>query len=214
MKTLILGAGNLLLSDEGFGVHFIRHLERHYTRAHAEVGRDVPSAPSEVTRTRPCQTPSAARGALGTARPTSRQYSFPPDVELFDAGTLGLMVGHKLEEADRVYIVDTIAAPGAPGTCIRYAKEDFLLERIPIKLSPHQVGVQEMLQVSMLRGRCPAEIYLLGVIPCSLEPGTELSSLLQQRLPEIAAQLVSELSVRNPPSRPWAAGSLGTRPGH
>jgi hydrogenase maturation protease len=150
MKTLILGAGNLLLSDEGFGVHFIRYLQEHYT--------------------------------------------LPPDVELLDAGTLGLMVGHKLEEADRVYIVDTVAAPGAPGTCIRYAKEDFLLQRIPFKLSPHQVGVQEMLQVSLLRGRCPDEIYLLGIIPSSLEPGTELSPLLQQRLPELAAQLVAELS--------------------
>ena len=150
MKTLILGAGNLLLSDEGFGVHFIRYLQKHYT--------------------------------------------LPPDVELLDADTLGLMVGHNLEEADRVYIVDTVAAPGAPGTCIRYLKEDFLLQRIPIKLSPHQVGVQEMLQVSLLRGRCPAEIYLLGMIPSSLEPGTELSLLLQQRLPELAAQLVAELS--------------------
>jgi hydrogenase maturation protease len=31
MKTLVLGAGNLLLSDEGFGVHFIRYLQEHYT---------------------------------------------------------------------------------------------------------------------------------------------------------------------------------------
>ncbi len=148
MKTLILGAGNLLLSDEGFGVHFIRYLAG---------------------------------------------QTLPPDVELLDAGTLGLMVGHKLEEADRVYIVDTVAAPGAPGTFIRYLKEDFLLQHIPIKLSPHQVGVQEMLQVSLLRGRCPAEIHLLGIIPSSLEPGTELSPLLQQRLPELAAQLILEL---------------------
>jgi hydrogenase maturation protease len=110
------------------------------------------------------------------------------------------MVGHKLEEADRVYIVDTVAAPGTPGTCIRYAKEDFLLKRIPIKLSPHQVGVQEMLQVSLLRGRCPDEIYLLGIIPSSLAPGTELSPLLQQRLPELAVQLVSELSASPAPN--------------
>ena len=149
MKTLILGAGNLLLSDEGFGVHFIRHLQAH--------------------------------------------YALPDDVEVFDAGTLGLMAGHKLEEADRVYIVDVIAAPGAPGTCIRYHKDDFLLKRIPLKLSPHQIGVQEMLLVSSLRGRCPEEINLIGVIPSSTELGTELSPLLQQRLPEIAAQLVTEL---------------------
>ena len=157
MKTLILGAGNLLLSDEGFGVHFIRYLS----------------------------------GQM-----------LPPDVELLDAGTLGLMVGHKLEEADRVYIVDTVAAPGAPGAIIRYANEEFLLKRIPIKLSPHQVGVQEMLQVSLLRGRCPAEVYLLGIIPCSLEPGTALSPLLQLRLPQLAAELVAELSANLAPAVP------------
>jgi hydrogenase maturation protease len=166
MKTLILGAGNLLLSDEGFGVHFIRYVERYHTGTAAQRGCSV----------------------------EPRLQVLPPDVELFDAGTLGLMIGHKLEEADRVYIVDVVAAPGTPGTCIRYTKEDFLLQRIPIKLSPHQIGVQEMLLVSSLRGRCPKEIYLLGIIPSSLEPGTELSPLLQQRLPELAAQLVSELS--------------------
>lgn len=149
MKTLILGAGNLLLSDEGFGVHFIRHLQAHYT--------------------------------------------LPADVEVFDAGTLGLMAGHKLEEADHVYIVDVIAAPGAPGACIRYNKDDFLLKRIPLKLSPHQIGVQEMLLVSSLRGRCPAEVFLIGIIPYSVAPGTELSPLLQQRLPELVRQLAVEL---------------------
>jgi len=149
MKTLILGAGNLLLSDEGLGVHFIRHLQAHYT--------------------------------------------LPADVEVFDAGTLGLMAGHKLEEADRVYVVDVIAAPGAPGACIRYNKEDFLLKRIPLKLSPHQIGLQEMLLVSSLRGRCPAEVILIGIIPCSVAPGTELSPLLQQRLPELVRQLAAEL---------------------
>jgi len=152
MKTLILGAGNLLLSDEGLGVHFIRHLQAHYT--------------------------------------------LPADVEVFDAGTLGLMAGHKLEEADRVYVVDVIAAPGAPGACIRYNKEDFLLKRIPLKLSPHQIGLQEMLLVSSLRGRCPAEVILIGIIPCSVAPGTELSPLLQQRLPELVRQLAAELGGR------------------
>jgi hydrogenase maturation protease len=149
VKTLILGAGNLLLSDEGFGVHFIRHLEQH--------------------------------------------YHFSDEVELLDAGTLGLMVTHKLEEAERVYIVDAVVAPGGPGDCCRYAKEDFLFKRLPLKLSPHQAGVQEMLLVSELRGRCPKEVFLLGVIPGSLAPGVELSPTLQSRLVEMAQALAGEL---------------------
>ena len=52
-----------------------------------------------------------------------------------------------------------------------------------------------MLLVSSLRGRCPEEVFLLGIIPCSVEPGTELTPLLQRRLPELARQLVAELGV-------------------
>jgi len=152
MKILIFGAGNLLLSDEGFGVHVVHYLERHYT--------------------------------------------FPESVELFDAGTMGILATHKIEEADWVYIVDVVAADGEPGTVLRYGKEDFMLNRIPVKLSPHQAGVQEMLLVSEMRGRCPDEIHLWGVIPVSTQPGSELSPLLEKRLRDVSDALVGELRTR------------------
>jgi hydrogenase maturation protease len=149
MRILILGAGNLLLSDEGFGVHFIRYLEQ--------------------------------------------RFVFPEEVRLLDAGTGGLMVSHQVEEAERVYIVDTVNADGPPGTWRRYDKDQFALNRWPVKLSPHQVGLQEMLLVSQLRGRCPEHVTLFGIIPESLAAGTELSAKLAQRLPELAQELVAEL---------------------
>ncbi len=158
MKILILGAGNLLLSDEGFGVHVIRYLEQH--------------------------------------------YAFPDSVELFDAGTMGIMATHKIEESELVYIVDVVAVDGEPGTVLRYGKEDFMLNRIPVKLSPHQAGVQEMLLVSEMRGRCPDDIFLLGVIPVSTEPGSALSPLLEKRLGDIADALVIELRARTGLSLP------------
>ncbi len=149
MRILIFGAGNLILSDEGFGVHFVRHLEDNYL--------------------------------------------FPDEVELFDAGTMGIMVTHKLEEAERVYIVDVIAAEGEPGEVRRYAKDDFMLRRIPMKMSPHQIGVQEMLLISELRDRCPEEVFLLGVIPAAYDPGSELSPVLRRTLDLLAKALVAEL---------------------
>lgn len=150
MKILIFGAGNLLLTDEGFGVHFIRYLDA--------------------------------------------KFEFPENVELFDAGALGMMATHKLEEADRVYVVDVVDTAGEPGQCLRLNKEDLLLSRLPLKLSPHQIGVQEALVITELRGRCPRELFLLGVIPLSIDPGSELTPLLQKRLPEIAEELIAELA--------------------
>jgi hydrogenase maturation protease len=155
MKTLIFGAGNLLLTDEGFGVHCVRYLDEHFT--------------------------------------------FPEEVELLDAGTLGIMVTHKLEEAQRIYIVDVIAAEGAAGEIFRYEKDDFMLGRIPLKLSPHQIGIQEVLHLSEMRGFCPELVSLIGIIPESMEPGVELSRTLSHRLRDVAHTIVEELRASGTP---------------
>ena len=149
MKTLIFGAGNLLLSDEGFGVHFIQYLQKH--------------------------------------------YCFPEEIELYDGGTLGIMVTHMLEDADHVYLVDVIDAKGEPGDVYRYEKEDFMLGRLPIKMSPHQIGIQEVLTLSDLRDRCPDKVSLFGIIPQSYDAGVELSQLLSEMLPGLAELVVEEL---------------------
>lgn len=149
MKTLIFGAGNLLLSDEGFGVHFIQYLQKHYI--------------------------------------------FPDDVELYDGGTLGIMVTHMLESADCIYIVDVVDAKGEPGEIYRYEKEDFMLGMLPIKMSPHQIGIQEVLVLTELRERSPKKVSLLGIIPQSYDAGVELSPLLKGKMPELAKILVDEI---------------------
>jgi hydrogenase maturation protease len=150
MKTLIFGAGNLLLSDEGFGVHFINYLQDN--------------------------------------------YAFSEDVELYDGGTLGIMVTHMLEDADQVYLVDVIEAKGEPGDIYRYEKDDFMLGKLPIKMSPHQIGIQEVLSLSEIRDRCPEKITLFGAIPSSYDAGVELSPLLAEKLPGLAELIVGEMT--------------------
>lgn len=149
MKVLIFGAGNLLLSDEGFGVHVVRYL--------------------------------------------ADNYIFDEDVELFDGGTLGFMASHKLEEAERVYMVDVVTTAGEPGSLYRYEKDAFIGRTIPIKMSPHQLGIQEMLLLSEIRGRCPEQVTLFGVVPKSYEAGVELSPELALCLPQLAQLLQKDL---------------------
>jgi len=161
MKTLIFGAGNLLLSDEGFGVHCIRYLEEH--------------------------------------------YSFPEEVELFDGGTLGIMVTHKFEEAERAYIIDVVEAKGEPGELLRFEKDDIMLNRIPVKLSPHQIGIQEMLLLSEMRGGSPDRITLICVIPESLDASDQLSPTLQARLDDVAGMILKDLAADGVAVLPMAA---------
>ncbi len=149
MKTLIFGAGNLLLSDEGFGVHCLRYLQEHFI--------------------------------------------FPDSVELYDGGTLGIMVTHKFEEAEQVYILDTVDAEGEAGDIFRFDRDDIMLSRLPVKLSPHQIGIQEMLLISEMRGCCPDRLTLFGAIPHSLDAGHELSPTLRESVARVAGRLVEEL---------------------
>ena len=149
MKILIFGAGNLILSDEGFGVHFVNYLEE--------------------------------------------RYLVPENVELYDGGTLGIMVTHKFEEADKVFLVDIVDAPGEPGTIHRYTRDEIMLNRIPVKLSPHQIGIQEMLYISELRGACPQDLTFYGIVPASLEPGNELSPAVKAGLAEVMRLVAEEL---------------------
>jgi len=80
-----------------------------------------------------------------------------------------------------------------PGDIYRYEKEDFMLGRLPIKMSPHQIGIQEVLTLSDLRDRCPDKVSLFGIIPQSYDAGVELSQLLSEKLPGLAELVVGEL---------------------
>lgn len=120
-------------------------------------------------------------------------YTFPANVELYDGGTIGIMAAHKFDDADCVLMVDVVAVDGEPGTILRYDKEDILLKRLPTKLSPHQIGVQEMLTLAELRDCCPARVTLFGIIPECYDTSVELSPPLRSQLPVMAELLIAEL---------------------
>jgi len=127
----------------------------------------------------------------------TENYEFPDEVEIFDAGTLGLSGAYALESADAVYVVDAVNAEGRPGEIRLYDKYDvMMLDRIPAKLSPHQLGIREMLLVTQLRGKLPAELVLFGVIPASLEPGIDLSPAVEMSVKTMAQMLVADLLSR------------------
>ncbi|MBJ6723756.1 HyaD/HybD family hydrogenase maturation endopeptidase [Geomesophilobacter sediminis] len=149
MQVLIYGAGNLILSDEGFGVHFVRFLED--------------------------------------------RYHIPDNVELYDGGTLGIMVHFKFEEADKVILVDVVDAAGAPGDIFRYEREDIMLKRIPVKMSPHQIGLQEMLLLGEMRDAPKADLTFFGIVAQTLDPGDTLSAPLQAGLAKVAGLVAEEL---------------------
>jgi hydrogenase maturation protease len=150
-----------------------------------------------------------------------RRYAAPPGVRILDGGTLGLSLLPHLEDAEAAILVDAIRADGPPGTLVRM-EGDEVGPAVSARLSPHQVGVADLLDAARWRLRSPERLLLLGSVPRTVTLGLGLSPPVAAAIPELtrrvvaaAAELGYVLSERAedeaPPTRSPAllAGPLG-----
>ncbi|GAB4532065.1 MAG: HyaD/HybD family hydrogenase maturation endopeptidase [Anaerolineales bacterium] len=147
-RTLVLGVGNILLSDEGFGVRAVEHL--------------------------------------------ARTHNLPSDILALDGGTLGMDLLYYLEGIDNLLLVDAVQANRPPGTLVRMSGDE-VPSFLSLRVSPHQMGIPDMLAAARLTGCYPQNIVLWGAQPASLDVGLELSPSLHSRLDETRDHLLDEL---------------------
>jgi len=148
-RVLVLGIGNLVMSDDGVGVKVVQQLQR--------------------------------------------EYCFAENVEVLDGGTLGLDLLPKLEGVDHLIVVDAVETGGKPGTCVRLAGEELPIA-LETKVSPHQMGLKDLLSVAELLGHSPGEMVLVGVQPGSIEMDTELTPPVEAVLQLLVDNVLNELT--------------------
>ncbi|MBT8333722.1 MAG: HyaD/HybD family hydrogenase maturation endopeptidase [Deltaproteobacteria bacterium] len=148
-KIGILGVGNLIVGDEGFGVHAINYLQENYI--------------------------------------------FPDNVILRDGGTAGINMSPYLEESDPVFVIDVEDLDAEPGSMHYYSNEDVKAGKISTRMSPHQLGLLEVLEICKLRDAAPDKVEFYCVVPKVLETTTELSNVVAPRVKEISQILVKRL---------------------
>lgn len=113
------------------------------------------------------------------------KMEWPENVEIYDAGTTGLLSIHKVLDADVMIAIDAIEYREEPGTMIIFDKTDIMMNKLPIKLSAHEIGFQEMLLQAELHDKSPDVVKLIGIVPESLATGIELSPCCQEVLPKV-----------------------------
>jgi hydrogenase maturation protease len=118
---------------------------------------------------------------------------FPPEVEVLDGGTLGLNLLPYVEDADRLLVLDAIDVGAEAGTIDRLEGGE-VPAFVSVKVSPHQMGLADLLAASRLRGRFPAELVLWGVQPAVIEVGLELSPVVAAQIDTLVERVLAELS--------------------
>jgi hydrogenase maturation protease len=61
-------------------------------------------------------------------------------------------------------------------------------------MSPHQLGMLEILEVTKLRDAAPEHVEFYTVIPKELEESIELSDIVEKRKVEVAEMILSRLA--------------------
>lgn len=148
MSILVMGLGNLLMSDDGLGSRVISELEKRF----------LPS----------------------------------PQVCLLDGGTLGLDLLPRLEDVDKLLIVDALQMGAEAGTFFRLEGED-VPRAFANKLSVHQMGLQDLLAVAELQGHLPQELVVIGVQSETIEMGLELTASVAASFDQVVAAVCAEL---------------------
>ena len=148
MKPLILGIGNILLSDEGVGVRAVQALEKR-----AEISPHF-----------------------------SARY------DIVDGGTCGMELLDTLANRDYVIVIDAVLAGKKPGEIVVLKDE-----QVPVffsrKISPHQLGLCDVLSALKLTDEYPKNLCLIGIQPDSLEPNIGLTETVEQTMPVVFVRL-------------------------
>jgi hydrogenase maturation protease len=130
-------------------------------------------------------------GAAAVAR-VERNYRIPPGVHLVDGGTLGLSLLGLLADSDRVILVDAVRTDSPPGTLVRIDGGE-VMDAVRDRLSPHQVGVADLLDAARLIDFYPASVTLLGLVPEAIDLSVVRSDAVEAKLDQLVEAIVREV---------------------
>lgn len=103
------------------------------------------------------------------------QYEFPEGVDLVDGGTVGAQLDISIVNRDWVIIVDALDVKGDPGEVKVLSGDTFINRPSSTKMSPHQVGFLDLIQLMKMEGTEPKRIDLIGIIPANTNDGFEMT---------------------------------------
>ena len=122
-----------------------------------------------------------------------QRYEIPPEVELLDGGTTGMGLLDDISGREHLIVLDAVQTGDPPGTLVRLAGDDVPVY-FSMRISPHQLGLSDVLATLELSGEKPAEVVVLGLVPQSLEMSLELSELIRGKLEGLVQAAIEELA--------------------
>lgn len=98
----------------------------------------------------------------------------PANTRVVDGGTLGLDLLPMIGDATQVVMVDAVDLKQAPGT-VSVLRDEAVQAALSGHVSPHQIGVGDLVAAARLMGIMPPRLTLVGIQPGEIAIGLELT---------------------------------------
>jgi hydrogenase maturation protease len=121
-----------------------------------------------------------------------RRFETPECVELLDGGTSGIELLRYIQGRDVLILIDVVRNGDPWGTLTRFEGADVpaLFQK---KISPHQLGISDLLATSRLTDSMPEKVVLFGIEPKSIDTGLELTAEIAGNIPRLTELVADEL---------------------
>lgn len=120
------------------------------------------------------------------------RYLIPDGVELLDGGTTGMGLLDDIMSREHLLVLDAVQTGDPPGTMVRMT-DDQVPVYFGLRITPHQLGLADVLATLQLTGEQPGSVTVLGLVPESLELALELSPGINARMGTLVESAVEEL---------------------
>ena len=127
-------------------------------------------------------------------RELEARFGARDDIEFLDGGTLSFTLAVPISECAALLVIDAAELGAAPGTVRSFEGEE--MDRFlgaNRKSSVHEVGLLDLMSISLLTGHWPEQRALIGIQPSLVDWGEALTPAVAAALPEvcgIAAEII------------------------
>ncbi|SLM62363.1 MULTISPECIES: HyaD/HybD family hydrogenase maturation endopeptidase [Dickeya] len=121
-----------------------------------------------------------------------QRFALTPAVDIVDGGTCGMELMECMAGRDHLIVADAVLT-GKPAGAVTVLRDDEVPALFTRKISPHQLGLADVLMALRLTGEFPRRLTLIGVEPDSLESGIGLSDTVTRALEPAMAEMLAAL---------------------
>jgi hydrogenase maturation protease len=121
------------------------------------------------------------------------RLAVPHGTRFADGGTLGLDLLPMIAGASILVLIDAVKL-GRPSGSVSVLRGDAIEGTLGGHVSPHQVGVADLVAAARLTGVMPKAASLVGIEPAEIEIGLDLTPAVEEAVPNAMVAVIAELN--------------------